>query len=468
MERRGKTEKNTSPKAQYEFMTQTPVRRLILRLSVPTIISMLVTNIYNMADTAFVGRLGTSASGAVGIVFGYMAIIQAFGFMFGQGAGNLISRKLGEQDHEAANVIASTGFFYSLMAGIAVAILSAIFLNPLVMLLGSTETIAPYARTYISYILIAAPVMTVSFTMNNILRYEGKAALGTIGMLTGAILNMCLDPIFIFACNMGIAGAGLSTMISQIVSFIILLIMFLSRRSISRLGIRYISFNAKLLGNIITTGLPSLLRQGLNSVSTVMLNSYAAVYGDAAVAAMSIVSRIIFFVLSVALGIGQGYQPVCGFNYGAKRFDRVRSGYRATVVFAELVIAVGVVILLSLSGGLIGIFRDDPEVIAIGIRALRIQGVALLAIPLCMATEMSFQCTGRKVGAALLSSMRSGLYLIPILIILANLRGLYGIEEAQAVAFVLAFLTVIPFSVRFLRKMKESEKLVSSAPDNTE
>ncbi len=438
-------------------MTQTPVQNLILRLSVPTILSMLVTNIYNLADTAFVGRLGTSASGAVGIVFGFMAIIQAFGFLFGQGAGNLISRKLGEQDRDAANVIASTGFFFSLCAGILIAIFSAIFLQPLVMLLGSTETIAPYATTYITYILFATPVMTVSFTMNNILRYEGKATLGTIGLLTGALLNICLDPILMFGCHLGIAGAGLSTMTSQIVSFFILLVMFLSGRSISRLGFRYVSFNRKLLGNIVTTGLPSLLRQGLSSVATILLNSFAGVYGDAAVAAMSIVSRIIFFVMSLSIGIGQGFQPVCGFNFGAKRFDRVRSAYRYTILFSEFVIVVGVVLLLLFSGGLIGVFRDDPEVIAIGVRALRLQAVALLAVPFCMATEMMLQCTGRKVGAALLSSMRSGLYLIPLLILLANLRGLAGIQEAQAVTFVLSLVSAIPFAVRFLKRMGVTE-----------
>ncbi len=456
-ERNTKSKKEPSSDEQFERMTQTPVQQLILRLSVPTILSMLVTNIYNLVDTAFVGRLGTSASGAVGIVFGFMAIIQAFGFLFGQGAGNLISRKLGQQDREAANVIASTGFFFSLGAGILIAIFSALFLHPLVMLLGSTETIAPYATTYIRYILFATPVMTASFTLNNILRYEGKPTLGTIGLLTGALLNICFDPILMFGCGLGIAGAGLSTMISQIISFFVLLAMFLSGRSISRLGFRYVSVDRKLLGNIITTGLPSLLRQGLSSIATILLNSYAGVYGDAAVAAMSIVSRIIFFVMSLGIGIGQGFQPVCGFNFGAKRFDRVRSAYRYTILFSESVTIIGVAILLVFSGGLIGIFRDDPEVIAIGVRALRIQAVAMLAVPFCMATEMMLQCTGRKVGAALLSSMRSGLYLIPALILLSLLRGLHGIQEAQAVTFVLSFVSSIPFAVHFLRKMGQVE-----------
>ncbi len=450
---------------QYVTMTQTPVRRLILRLAVPTVISMLVTNIYNLADTAFVGRLGTSASGAVGIVFGFMAIIQAFGFLFGQGSGILLARKLGEQDREAANVIASTGFFCSLFAGFVIAILSAIFLNPLVMLLGSTETIAPFARTYIFFILLATPAMTVSFTMNNMLRHEGKATLGTIGLMVGAILNICLDPILMFGLDLGIAGAGLSTMISQYVSFFILLSMFLRGRSVSVLRIRSVSLTPSLLGNIITTGLPSLLRQGLNSAATVVLNTYAAGFGDEAVAALSIVSRIIFFVTAIAIGIGQGFQPVCSFNFGARRFERVRIGYRFTTLFSELVVAVGVVVLLVWSGSLIALFRNDPAVIEIGIRALRIQSVALLTVPFCMNTEMTLQCAGRKVGASLLSSMRSGLYFIPVIIILAYWRGLYGIEEAQAVTFVFSLITAVPFAVHFFRKMGQMEAEPAKPPD---
>ena len=293
---------------QYEKMTATPIPRLIATLSVPTIISMLVTNIYNLVDTAFVGRLGTSASGAVGIVFGFMAIIQAFGFMFGQGSGSIISRALGSRDTETASRTASTGCFGSFMCGAAITVIGFANIDRIVIALGSTETIAPYAKTYISFILAAAPFMAMSFTMNNILRYEGKAALGMIGLMTGAILNMAGDPIFMFAMHMGIAGAGLSTCLSQIVSFGILLGMFMTNRTESRLSLSNVSWhNIALPANIMATGFPSLLRQGLNSFTTVLLNTNAAVYGDAAVAAMSIVSRITFFVVSVGLGIGQGF-----------------------------------------------------------------------------------------------------------------------------------------------------------------
>jgi len=304
--------------SQYEKMTETPIPKLICTLSVPAIISMLVTNIYNLVDTAFVGRLGTSASGAVGIVFGFMAIIQAFGFLFGQGAGSILSRALGQRDKQMASIHAAAGFFASFFFGLLISIFGFLFFDEMVFWLGSTETIAPYAKNYITYILISAPFMCSCLTMNNLLRYEGKAFLGMIGLLSGAVINMIGDPIFMFHLNMGISGAGLSTAISQLISWGILLWMFLSGKTETKISFR----NAKLvtfgiLFNIMATGFPSLLRQALNSITTVLLNKSCSVYEDAAVAAMSIVSRIVFFAFSVALGVGQGFQPVSAFSYGA-------------------------------------------------------------------------------------------------------------------------------------------------------
>ena len=443
---------------QYEKMTTTPIPRLIATLSVPTIISMLVTNIYNLVDTAFVGRLGTSASGAVGIVFGFMAIIQAFGFMFGQGSGSIISRALGAKDTETASRTASTGCFGSFMCGAAITVIGFLNIDRIVIALGSTETIAPYAKTYISFILAAAPFMAMSFTMNNILRYEGKAALGMIGLMTGAILNMAGDPIFMFAMHMGIAGAGLSTCLSQIVSFGILLGMFMTNRTESRLSLSNVSWHdISLPANIMATGFPSLLRQGLNSFTTVLLNTNAAVYGDAAVAAMSIVSRISFFVVSVGLGIGQGFQPVSGFNYGAKKYRRLREGYKTTIIMMTCVIAVGASIVLLNLENMIGLFRDDPEVIAVGTRALKLQMFSLICLPPCMSTEMLYQSTGRRLGATLLSALRNGLIFIPALLILAQLRGLSGIQEAQPVSQVLALPLTVLLGFLFFRKLPDED-----------
>lgn len=454
----------TKSMSQFDKMTKTPVSRLIIKLSIPAIISMMVTNVYNLVDTAFVGQLGNSASGAVGIVFGFMAVLQAIGFMFGNGSGSIISRLLGAKNTEQASKIASTGFFFTLLFGAVVAIISAFVLKPLVMLLGSTETISPYAQTYISYILAAAPFITVSFTMNNLLRYEGKATLGMIGLIVGAVLNIAGDPILMFGLNMGIAGAGLSTCISQIIGFFVLLSMFLLHKTQCRLSVKLIA--PKFLPEIIGTGLPSLLRQGLNSLSTVVLNNCAAVYGDAAVAAMSIVSRVIFFTFSFALGVGQGFQPVCGFNYGAKKYDRLKTAFYFSVMLAEIIVIVMSVGLILFTGEIVRIFRDDNTVMEIGSRALVLQGIAQLFLPFCMITEMALQSVGKKLGASVLSTLRNGLFFIPLLLILSNVRGLSGIQEAQPLAVTLAVIPSAILAVRFFRELPKNTEQSRGEAEN--
>ena len=448
----------TAKKSQYEKMTETPISKLVVTLSIPTIASMLVTNIYNLVDTAFVGRLGTSASGAVGIVFGFMSIIQAFGFMFGQGSGSILSRALGSQDKESATIHASVGFVGSFMCGLIISLFGFLLLDDIVMFLGSTLTIAPYAKTYISFILAAAPFMCSSFTLNNLLRYEGKASLGMIGLMFGAVLNMVGDPILMFGLGMGIAGAGLSTALSQIVSWGILLYMFLGGHTESKINlIKAFQAGPAVVGNIMATGFPSLLRQGLNSLTTVLLNSRCGVYGDAAVAAMSIVSRIVFFTFSIALGVGQGFQPVSAYNYGARKYSRIREGYRFTAILAEGIILVGVTILIVFASPLIRLMRDDPEVIEIGTRALRLQALSNLFLPPCMVTEMLYQSTGHRAGATMLSALRSGLLFIPSLLILSSLRGLAGIQEAQPLSVVLSFPFTVMFAVLFFRKLPKAD-----------
>lgn len=436
---------------QLQRMTETPVPKLIISLSIPTIISMLVTNIYNLVDTAFVGTLGNSASGAVGIVFGFMAILQAIGFMFGQGSGSIISRKLGAQDSEGASIVASTGFITAFAVSIVTEIICFIFLDSLVMGLGSTTTIAPYAKTYISFILLAAPFTVTSFTLNNILRYEGKASLGMIGLLIGAVLNICGDAILMFGLHLGIAGAGISTAVSQIISFSILFSMFLRGKTTSRISLRYYRLQHVVL-EIATTGFPSMLRQGLNSFTTVLLNSEASVYGDPAVAAMSIVSRITFFTVSIAIGIGQGFQPVSGFNYGAGRFDRVKKGYFFTIMLSECILVILGLIVFIFSGDLISIFRNNETVIEIGTRALQLQCLIQVVMPICMTTEMLFQSTGNKLFATILSATRNGLLFIPTLLILARIRGLAGIQEAQPLASLLSVIPTLFFAFWFFKK----------------
>ena len=440
---------------QYDKMTKQPVGSLVIKLGIPTTLSMLVTNIYNMVDTMFVGKLGTSASGAVGIVFGFMSILQAFGFLFGQGAGSIISRRLGNKDEDSASVVASTAFFSSMFMGLLIGILGTVFNTKMVYLLGSTDTILPYAKTYSLFIMAAAPFMTSTFTMNNILRFEGKASLSMVGLMTGAILNMVGDPILMFGLNMGIAGAGLSTAISQFVSFCVLLSMFLSGKTQSKLSVRKITREFNVLFDIVATGFPSLVRQGLQAVSTMILNQQARIYGDAAVAAMSIVSRISFFIFAVGLGIGQGFQPVCGFNYGARKFSRIKEAFSFTLVAGEVLLGMFAVAGLLFSNQAIAVFRDDAEVIAFGTPALRYQCMALFLNPLIVLSNMTLQSTGQRAWATFLSMMRSGLYLIPMIYILTYTMGARGIQLAQPVSDVLSFATALPVIVNFIRKLPE-------------
>lgn len=441
---------------QYKKMTETPVAKLVIMLSIPTTISMLVTNIYNMADTYFVGKLGTSASGAVGIVFGLMAIIQAFGFMFGHGAGSIISRRLGAKDVESATRFASTSFVSALAAGGMITLFGLLFLEPLMRLLGSTDTILPYAKTYARFILIAAPFMAASCVLNNILRYEGRAAFAMVGLTTGSILNIFGDWLLMMRLGLGVEGAGFSTAVSQLISFFILLFMFLSGKTQSRLSVRCVTRDMNEVLLICKTGLPSLMRQGLSSISTMILNGQAGIYGDAAVAAMSIVNRICFFIFSVGLGIGQGFQPVSAFNYGAKKYDRVRRGFYFTLGAGEVLLGVIAVIGMFFPEELIAFFRDDPEVIAIGSTALSVQLIALFFQPLSVCSNMLFQSIGKNGRATFLSMLRSGLCFIPVILILSRTMGLLGVEIAQTVADIMAFFIALPFVINFMKKLKKT------------
>ena len=326
------------------------------------------------------------------------------------------------------------------------------------MMLGSTDTIAPYAKAYLNNIMFVAPFCASSFTLNNMLRYEGKARLGMIGLLAGGILNIGGDALFIFGMNMGIAGAGLSTAISQVISFCLLLYMFLAGRTQSKLSFKNIRPGNGLLFEIMGIGFPSLLRQGLGSFATILVNFKAAEYAmDAGVSAMTIVTRVAFFLFAIALGIGQGFQPVCAFNYGAGKYRRQREAYRFTLILSMIVLAVLTVFAMIFSGGLIRIFRDDLAVIEIGTRALRLQCIAQLFLPIVMVTEMLMQSSGKKIPATVLSSLRGGIIFIPLLFILPAFRGLSGVQEAQPLSYILSVPPAVILANSFFRKTPKED-----------
>ncbi len=411
---------------KFDRMTKTPIPRLIGELAVPTIISMLVTSFYNMADTFFVGKINTSATAAVGIVFPLMAMIQAFGFFCGHGSGNYISRQLGAHNFEDASKMSATGFVTAFVLGLGILVVGFLFTDPLLHIMGSTETILPYARSYMRIILIGAPYMTASLVLNNQLRFQGSAFYSMIGITTGAVLNIVLDPLFIFVLDMGVAGAALATIISQFVSFC-LLIAGTFRGGNLRLNLRDFSPSLKYYQNIVKGGAPSLFRQGLGSFATVCLNLMAGPYGDAAIAAMSIVTRISQFAASVVIGFGQGFQPVCGFNYGAKLFKRVQEGFWFCVKFCTSVLLVAAVCGWIFSPNLIGIFlKTDPLVIEYGSQALRLQALTFPLVGWITIANMMLQTIGKTVKASLLAMSRQFLFFVPVILTLPGFFRDFG------------------------------------------
>ena len=432
-------------------MTETPVAKLILNLGIPTTISMLITNIYNMADTYFVGTLGESAQAATGVLFTVQAIMQGIAFMFGHGGGTFISRALADKNTKEATKYISSAFFMGGLIGVMITILGLTFLDPLVRFLGSTETIVPHAKDYGTWILLAAPFIICSFILNNGLRYEGKAFYAMYGLTAGGLLNILGDYILVMKCGLGVYGAGLATAASQVVSFTILLYMYLKMAQ-SNIQIKAVSKDFRLYLKIARVGLPSLIRQGLTSVTNGLLNNVTKPFGDAAIAAMSVVSRYSNFLMCVGLGMGQGFQPVASFNYQAKKYDRVKKGLLFTTAFGLVFIGAMSTISIIFAEPIITIFQKHPDVISIGAKALRFTAIGMMFMPFSVPVNMLYQSIQQPTISSVLSLIRSGMITIPLLLFAVPILGLLGIQMAQPVADIMAGLISIPFIIRFLRK----------------
>ena len=437
----------------FTFLTSAPVHHVILTMAVPTIISMLVTSVYNIVTTFYVGRISTQATAAVGIAFSVMSIIQAVGFTFGQGSGNYISRELGAQRHANASRMASTGFFCAVATGLVICLVGQLLLEPLALLLGSTPTILPHAKRYLSFIFMAAPFMCGALCLNNQMRFQGNAAYAMFGILTGAVINVFLAPILIFVFDMGITGAGLSTFVGETSSMFVLLWMTHKGGTI-RIHLRNFTPRAAYFKEILAGGTPSFTRQGMASVGVAMLNVAAGAFGDAAIAGMSIVGRVTFVVFAAVIGLGQGFQPLCGFCYGARLYARVREGYWFIVRIGTTFLVCCAVFGFLFSSDIIAVFRHDPDVIAVGRVALRWQLVTLPLGAVVMYTNMMMQTIRKPWQANVLAASRNGLFFIPLIIILPQFYGLLGVEMCQAWADVLSFILAVPIAVSGFRTLR--------------
>lgn len=434
----------------YNKMTKTPVSKLIISLGIPTTISMLITNIYNMADTYFVGTLGESQQAATGILFTLQAIIQAIAFMLGQGSGTLVSKSLANKDTEEASRYVSSAFFSGIFLGSTLMVGGLIFMTPLMHLLGSTNTILPYAKDYGLWVLLACPFMVSSFVLNNNLRYEGKSFYAMIGLVTGGLLNVFLDYIFIVHINLGVFGAGMATAISQVISFTILLF-FHFKMAQATISVKYISKKISEYFLIMKVGFPALVRQGLASLSTGILNNLTKPYGDAAIAAMSVVNRFSSFVMCVGLGIGQGFQPVASFNYQAGKIRRVKSGLLFTMAIGFLFISTLAIPGFIFAKDIIYIFQKSDAVVDIGTFALRCACGGVIFLSLSVPVNMLYQSIRNVKISTFLSLLRNGLLLIPTLFISTHFLGLTGIQISQPIADILTGLISVPFIINFVK-----------------
>ncbi len=424
---------------------------LVMKLSVPTMCSMLITSIYNLADTYFVSSLGNSATSAVGVVYAIQSIIQAVGYGFGMGAQSLISRRLGEKKDEEADLYAVSGFVAAFFIGLLILCLGFINLPGLLHFFGSTDTALPLACEYCTFILIGAPLFCSSFVLNNILRAEGKAAWSMIGLCSGGVINIGFDILFIYGFNMGVSGAALATMLSQFISFGILVSFFIRRRTIVALNPLKTSRNFSDYLRIFKTGLPTVFRQSLGSVAATLLNVTVRPYGDVAMSAVSIANKIYMLLRSMMVGIGQGFQPVAGYNYGAKLYRRVRRAFNTSVIIGSCFGLIASIIIFFNADGLMGIFRPgDTEVIATGGKMLGYLCIPLIVLGYSTCVNQLYQSLGFVAPATFLASLRQGIFFVPLILILPGVLGLNGILMTQALADVLTFAVSVFFHIRLL------------------
>lgn len=444
-------------KDKYDKLTNAPVKSLISSLAIPTILSMLVSAIYNMADSYFVGKINTQSVASVGIVFSIMTLLQAIGFFLGNGSGIMVSTLLGEKKKDDAQIYANVAFFSVIFVGIILAVIGLFFSNSIALLLGATKTTIEYASTYLKYILLGSPFILGSFVLNNQLRYQGSALYSMIGILTGSIINIALDPLFIFTFKLEVAGAALATVIGQIVSFFMLYFGTFKNDNI-RLSIKRFKPTAKVYLTIFKNGLPSLARQGIGTVANIAMNFACAPFGDAVIAGMSVYNRVMFLGMAVVIGYGQGYQPVCSFNFGAKNYKRVFDGYKFLAVVTTIIITVFSIIGFIFAPQLIAVFRDDAEVITIGAKALRYQSFAMAVTGFCTASNMLMQSLRISGKATVMALSRQGIFYIPAILILPRMFDITGITLAQPVADILSFVLTIFLVVPTIKELKTKSK----------
>lgn len=451
-----------------KMMGEEKIQSVLFKLALPAIIGLLVNAIYNIVDTIFVGKLGTSAIGAASVAFPLFLLIGAFGLTFGIGSASYISRLLGQGNKVESDKTASTAFITSLVFGVVFTFVGLYFLEPILRLFGATDTIMPYAKDY-SRILVFGSIFTmINMTMNNLLRAEGSAKFSMIALSTGALINIILDPIFIFTFDMGIVGASTATVLAQIISSIMLLSYFLSGKSYIKISLKYFTFSKKIYSEMMKIGIPTFIRQSLSSIAMGLINSAAMPYGDAAVASMGVTLRVFSLGMMVIFGYSQGFQPVAGFNYGAKKFDRLNESIKISLKWTTIFTTIVAIISMIFAESIITMFSTDPKVIEIGSRNLRAISLLFPLFGFQNVYATLFQALGRGIEAGILSLSRQGIFLIPAILILPRIFDLSGVIFSQPFADLCTIIVTSILAVKITKELKEEANKINYERENNE
>lgn len=438
------------------------ISKVLIKLSVPAIIAMLINAIYNIADTMFVGMLGeTSAIGAVSVAFPLFMLIGAVGQTFGVGGGAYISRLLGEKNKEQAERTAATAFFSSLICGIVFTVFGVMFIEPLLKAFGATNTILSYAKGYASILVLGSIFTMLNMTMNNMIRSEGNAKYSMYAISLGAVINIILDPIFIFTMDMGIKGAAVATVLAQVISFIFLMRYYLRGKSYVKLSRKNCRFCRIIYSEIMKAGLPSLARQAFSSIALGLINLAAKPYGDSAVAAMGVSLRILSIGYFVVFGFTQGFQPIAGYNYGAKKYERLFQSIKISVIWSTIFTVSVSIILMIFAEPAITMFSKDSEVIRIGASTLRASCLLFPVFGFMNVFVSLFQALGKGIEALMLAIARQGIFLIPTVLILPKFLQLDGVIFSQPIADFLTLIITLILGARLIKELKEEEKQIS-------
>ncbi|MBU3217193.1 MATE family efflux transporter (plasmid) [Clostridium estertheticum] len=445
-----------------QIMEKEKVPKALIMLGLPTIIGMLVTGFYNVVDAYFVGGLGTSQMGAVSIAFPLTQVIIGLGMTFGSGAASYISRLLGSGDREQANRTAATALYSSLIVGVVVIIISLCFLDNILIAFGATKSILPYARIYARIYIVGSIINIFTVTMNNLVTSEGATKFTMTSMLIGSIINIILNPIFIYVFRFGIAGSAIATVCSLIITMIFYLYYILEKKGSIRFSIHYFSFDKKIYGEIFKVGIPTLVYQLLTSSAIGLTNSAASTYGDSAVAAMGAVTRIMAMGMYVVFGYTKGFQPFAGYNYGAKRYDRLEESIKFSLKWSTIFCLCMSILIFIFAPSIISAFGHDTDMIRIGSKALRAQAVMFIPFGFQMVYACLFLALGKGKEGSIACLSRQGIFFIPLVLILPRILKLDGVIFSQPIADLLATLLIIIMAIKTNKKIKKQQVKSSS------